>query len=156
MVALDFLTAAIISIFYISLGKLPLVPLMIVVLMLLYGHFRSIPALCTGKHPSDGWIRSPGKRKCHNQYGQHPVKSFGACYRRCVVRLLWSYANFVLKYYLLYYLSRDGNIYTYPAPKKKSRNESFRDRPKRFERELPFREKRKTDISISCRYFGAF
>lgn len=37
MVALDFLTAAIISIFYISLGKLPLVPLMIVVLMLLYG-----------------------------------------------------------------------------------------------------------------------
>lgn len=37
MVALDFLTAAIISIFYIPLGQLPLVPLMIVVLMLLYG-----------------------------------------------------------------------------------------------------------------------
>jgi len=37
MVALDFLTAAIISIFYISLGELPLVPLMIIVLMLLYG-----------------------------------------------------------------------------------------------------------------------
>ena len=37
MVALDFLTAGIISIFYISLGQLPLVPLMIVVLMLLYG-----------------------------------------------------------------------------------------------------------------------
>lgn len=37
MVTLDFLTATIISIFYISLGQLPLVPLMIVVLMLLYG-----------------------------------------------------------------------------------------------------------------------
>lgn len=37
MVALDFLTAAIVSIFYIALGQLSLVPLMIVVLMLLYG-----------------------------------------------------------------------------------------------------------------------
>ncbi len=37
MVILDFITATIISIFYISLGELPLVPLMVVVLMLLYG-----------------------------------------------------------------------------------------------------------------------
>ena len=37
MVALDFLTAFIIIVFYIILGNLPLVPLMIVTLMLLYG-----------------------------------------------------------------------------------------------------------------------
>ena len=37
MVTLDFSTAAIIILFYIALGKLPLVPLMIAVLMILYG-----------------------------------------------------------------------------------------------------------------------
>lgn len=37
MVVLDFLTAGIILLLFISLGKLPLVPLLIVVLMLLYG-----------------------------------------------------------------------------------------------------------------------
>ena len=37
MVVLDFSTAALISIFYLSLGKFPFVPLMIVFLMLLYG-----------------------------------------------------------------------------------------------------------------------
>ncbi|MDD3278582.1 MAG: MFS transporter [Lachnospiraceae bacterium] len=37
MVALDFLTAVIITVFFLSIGKVPLVPLMIVVLMLLYG-----------------------------------------------------------------------------------------------------------------------
>lgn len=37
MVILDFCTAVIISIFYASLGQLPLIPLMVVVLMLLYG-----------------------------------------------------------------------------------------------------------------------
>ena len=37
MVALDFLTAGIISVLFLSIGKVPLVPLMIVVLMLLYG-----------------------------------------------------------------------------------------------------------------------
>ncbi|MEG1802648.1 MAG: MFS transporter [Lachnospiraceae bacterium] len=37
MVALDFLTAGIILVLFLSLGEVPLVPLMIVVLMLLYG-----------------------------------------------------------------------------------------------------------------------
>lgn len=37
MVGLDFSTAAIIMLFYFSLGKIPTVPLFIVVLMLLYG-----------------------------------------------------------------------------------------------------------------------
>lgn len=37
MVALDFLTAGIIVILYLSIGSLPLVPLLIIVLMLLYG-----------------------------------------------------------------------------------------------------------------------
>lgn len=37
MVTLDFTTAAIISLFYLALGKVPLVPLMIIVLMFLYG-----------------------------------------------------------------------------------------------------------------------
>ncbi|MDO5558284.1 MAG: MFS transporter [Oscillospiraceae bacterium] len=37
MVGLDFCTAAVICIFYLCLGKLPLVPLMIAVLMILYG-----------------------------------------------------------------------------------------------------------------------
>lgn len=37
MVVLDFFTAFIIIMFYIILGKLPLVPLMIITLMLLYG-----------------------------------------------------------------------------------------------------------------------
>ncbi|MEG2584092.1 MAG: MFS transporter [Oscillospiraceae bacterium] len=37
MVALDFLTAGIISVLFLSIGEVPLVPLMIVVLMLLYG-----------------------------------------------------------------------------------------------------------------------
>ena len=37
MVTLDFTTAAIIALFYLSLGEVPLVPLMIVVLMILYG-----------------------------------------------------------------------------------------------------------------------
>lgn len=37
MVALDFTTAAIIALFYLALGKVPLVPLMIAVLMILYG-----------------------------------------------------------------------------------------------------------------------
>lgn len=37
MVALDFLTAGVISVLFLSIGEVPLVPLMIVVLMLLYG-----------------------------------------------------------------------------------------------------------------------
>lgn len=37
MVVLDFLTAGIISVLFLSIGEVPLVPLMIVVLMLLYG-----------------------------------------------------------------------------------------------------------------------
>ncbi|MDD2971848.1 MAG: MFS transporter [Lachnospiraceae bacterium] len=37
MVALDFLTAGIVFVFFLSIGNVPLVPLMIVVLMLLYG-----------------------------------------------------------------------------------------------------------------------
>ena len=37
MVGLDFSTAIIITLFYLSLGKLPMVPLFIVFLMLLYG-----------------------------------------------------------------------------------------------------------------------
>ena len=37
MVILDFLTAAIITIFFLLLGKLPIVPLIMVTLMLLYG-----------------------------------------------------------------------------------------------------------------------
>lgn len=37
MVILDFTTAAVIALFYIALGKIPLVPLMISVLMILYG-----------------------------------------------------------------------------------------------------------------------
>lgn len=37
MVTLDFTTAAVIALFYLALGKVPLVPLMIVVLMILYG-----------------------------------------------------------------------------------------------------------------------
>ncbi|MEG0764096.1 MAG: MFS transporter, partial [Oscillospiraceae bacterium] len=37
MVALDFLTAGIIFVFFLSIGKVALVPLIIVVLMLLYG-----------------------------------------------------------------------------------------------------------------------
>ena len=37
MVVLDFTTAAVIALFYIALGKIPLVPLMISALMILYG-----------------------------------------------------------------------------------------------------------------------
>ncbi len=58
MVILDFLTAAIIIIFYLVLGKLPVVPLITVTLMLLYGISgtyqptvqASIPALVTKEH----------------------------------------------------------------------------------------------------------
>ena len=62
MVLLDFLTAAIITVLYLLLGKIPLVPLFIVVLMLLYGISgayqptvqASIPALV----PSDGVLKA--------------------------------------------------------------------------------------------------
>ena len=62
MVLLDFLTAAIITVLYLLLGKVPLVPLFIVVLMLLYGISgayqptvqASIPALV----PSDGVLKA--------------------------------------------------------------------------------------------------
>ena len=56
MVALDFSTAALIAVFYLVLGKLPIVPLFTVMLMLLYGISgtyqpavqASIPALVEG------------------------------------------------------------------------------------------------------------
>ena len=58
MVILDFLTAAIITIFFLALGKLPVVPLITVTLMLLYGISgtyqptvqASIPALVAKEH----------------------------------------------------------------------------------------------------------
>lgn len=58
MVVLDFVTALIILVFSIALGNLPLVPLMIVALMLLYGISgayqpavqASIPVLVSGEH----------------------------------------------------------------------------------------------------------
>lgn len=58
MVILDFITAVIIVLLYFSLGKFPLVPLILIVLMLLYGISgtyqptvqASIPVLVTGEH----------------------------------------------------------------------------------------------------------
>ncbi len=156
MVALDFLTAAIISIFYISLGKLPLVPLMIVVLMLLYGISgayqpsvqASIPLLVEYEALAKGNATINMVSTLSNLLGPVIGGVLFGCFGLIPILFL-SIICFIISAVI-------GNIYTYPAPKKKSRNGSFRDCPKRFERELPFREKGKTDISISCRYFGAF
>ena len=50
MVGLDFSTAAIIMLFYFSLGKIPTVPLFIVVLMLLYGAARHFISRMSHQH----------------------------------------------------------------------------------------------------------
>ncbi|XBG73763.1 MFS transporter [Enterococcus cecorum] len=69
MVGLDFSTVAIIMLFYFSLGKIPTVPLFIIVLMSALWYFRHIPAGSTGKRSTSGGERKTDCRKCGSQSG---------------------------------------------------------------------------------------
>ena len=80
MVGLDFSTAAIIMLFYFSLGKIPTVPLYRCLDAALW-YFRHIPAISTGKRSASGSERETDGRKCGNQSGQYAFRSVGAGYR---------------------------------------------------------------------------
>lgn len=98
MVILDFGTAAIIAVFYLIHGILPIVPIMIVCLMLLYsisGAYQpavqaSIPALLENEQIMRG--------KCCYKHGKHSGESFGSYNRRYLVRRLGACSNIAGKY----------------------------------------------------------
>ena len=110
MVTLDFTTAAVILIFSFALGKVSLVPLMIAVLMILYGIFGiyqpAVQAYC-GKA-----ISYAGQRG--DKYGKHPCGSAGTDHRRRSVRRVRDYAHSVYKRRLLCFFGSYGNFHIYP------------------------------------------
>lgn len=113
MVGLDFSTAAIIMLFYFSLGKIPTVPLFIIVLMLLYGISgtyqpavqASVPLLVAKEKLMAG----------SNQSGQYPFRSVGAGDWRCDVHPLGHLSDFAFECGVLYFLRHHGNLYPHPA-----------------------------------------
>ena len=115
MVGLDFSTAAIIMLFYFSLGKIPTVPLFIVALMLLYGISgtyqpavqASVPLLVVKEKLMAG-------NAVINQVNTlfRPV---GAGDWRCDVHPLGHLSDFAFECGVFYFLSHHGNLYPHPA-----------------------------------------
>lgn len=119
MVALDFFTAIIIVVFYFALGQIPLVPLMIVMLMLLYGISGAYQPSVQASIPLLVDYEALAKGNAIINMVSTLSNLLGPCHRR---RIVWSfrpYSDFGYKYCLLYNFSDYGNIYTYSISKER-------------------------------------
>ena len=70
MVVLDFSAAALIALFALALGRMPLVPLLMAVLLLLYGIQGAVPACGTGQHSAFGCAGAADACECGCEYGE--------------------------------------------------------------------------------------
>jgi len=132
MVVLDFTTAAVILIFSFALGKISLVPLMIAVLMILYGISgiyqpavqESIPLIAEKQFLMQGnavinmvstlaGLLGPYAEQRGDKYGKHSRGSAGTDNRRRSVRRLRNNAYSVYKRRLFCIFGGHGNFHTY-------------------------------------------
>lgn len=112
MVALDFTTAAVILIFSFALGKVSLVPLMIAVLMILYGISGIYqPAVQAGIPliAEKQFLIYAGQRS--DKYGKHPCGPAGTYNRRRSVRRVRDNAHTFYKRRLLCFFGSYGNFH---------------------------------------------
>ena len=108
MVILDFATAGVIFLFYLALGKIPVVPLMVLTLMILYGISGTYQPAVQASVPL------LTERKRRDKYGEYAFGIIGTCCWRRAVRVFRFVAHTFYKHWLFCFVSGYGDIYTYP------------------------------------------
>ena len=115
MVVLDFSAAALIALFALALGRMPLVPLLMAVLLLLYGIQGAYQPAVQASIPLFGCAGAADACECGCEYGELAGKPSWPGTGRCALQLERLAADFICKLCMLCVFRCDGNIHPHPA-----------------------------------------
>ena len=152
MVALDFATSLLMVGLALALEVLPLVPLLIGVLMLLYGISGAYQPSVQAAVGAGG---GTGSGQCVGQYGQHPGWPLGAGGWWRLIWRVWRVSHCPCECPVFFRLRCHG-VFPSDSPQRPSPDgQSAPDREGRFGRELAFYGAGKTEFPTGYSSFGA-